>query len=103
MPKFANLTDNTLRILISETEGALASSDVDAAANYGGVTEAFRRYGDGWRKVFEAQLVEYRAALAARVVCEEHIVASDDEVIGTIRTYADGRQTVQYHDALSAS
>lgn len=59
--RLARLSDNTIRLLISETEGALACDDYTASREYGGVIEAMRRYGDGWRKHFSAQLDDYRA------------------------------------------
>lgn len=63
---FSHLSDNTIRILIAETEGALAVSDVEAADEFGGVRESMRRYGTGWRADFQSSLDAYKAEQTRR-------------------------------------
>lgn len=61
MTNLSSLSDKTVLLLISETRGALTSSDVDAMSEYGGVRESMMRYGcPGWRDDFNRRLVEYR-------------------------------------------
>lgn len=70
MSSLEHLSSATLRILISETKGALnlaeVAGDAVAAREYAGVMESFRRHGDDWKLDFADRLSRYESELESR-------------------------------------